>query len=83
MKSSTESVKSALVDLMAKRDDARVRLHLLSMDGRQKWNELEDKVNALEHDLGERAGRSAEEQAEHVKALAHKVQEFAEKYLKS
>ena len=70
MKPSTESVKSAFVNLMAKRDDARVRLHLLSMDGRKKWNELEEKLSTLEHDLGERAGKAVEEQSEHVKDLA-------------
>ena len=59
----------ALRNLLEARDDARVRLHLLSLEARQRWDELEPAITALEQRAsreGERAGDALGEKVRHL-----------------
>lgn len=67
----TEELKNAL---NAARDEARMRLHLFSLDARQKWNELEEKLFALENKLQS----GAEGAASGLEAAAKKVRELTD-----
>ena len=55
-----------LRDLVAARDDARVRAHLLGMDARRRLSEIELEIEAFEHKLSARGDWVAE----HVIATA-------------
>jgi CBS domain-containing protein len=45
------SKKDILTEVTAARDEARVRLHLLSMAARERWYELEAQLDNVEHRL--------------------------------
>ena len=45
------TTKDILTDLTALRDEARIQLHLLSLDARDRWQELEKDLLALEQTL--------------------------------
>ena len=59
----TESFKEALADLGRARDQAKLKLHLLSLDAQSKWTELEGKIENLErsaeHEFEKAANASA------------------------
>ena len=40
-----------LTDLTMLRDEARIQLHLMSMDARDRWQELEKELSTLEQEL--------------------------------
>ncbi len=61
--------KRALEQLTALRDEAKLQLHLLSRDARQRWDELEKQVDELEV----RAAREGEKAAEGVKGTVHEL----------
>lgn len=57
----------ALQQLTTLRDEARVQVHLLTLDARQRWNELEKQISALEQRAnheGEKAGETLREAAQ-------------------
>lgn len=56
-----------LEQLTALRDEARLQLHLLSLDARQRWIQLEAEIDALE----KRANRDGEKAAEALREAAH------------
>ena len=39
----TERLEKVLKELKTERDDLKVQLHLLNMDAKEEWNELENK----------------------------------------
>jgi CBS domain-containing protein len=43
--------KAILTEVTAVRDEARVRMHLLSMEARERWYELEAQLDNIEHRL--------------------------------
>lgn len=44
---SPKTLSDALAELASVRDEVRVQMHLLSMDAKQSWNELEAKLEAV------------------------------------
>jgi predicted transcriptional regulator len=60
------ATRQAVHQLGSLRDQARLQLHLLSLDARQRWTELEEEIAALE----ERAGRDGEKAADTLKDTA-------------
>jgi CBS-domain-containing membrane protein len=66
-KEARHAKKQVLQQLTALRDEAKLQLHLLSLDARKRWNELESEINELE----ERASRDGEKAAETLKEAAH------------
>jgi CBS domain-containing protein len=45
-----KTIADALAELASVRDEARVQMHLLSLEAKQRWNELEAKLEALPSD---------------------------------
>ena len=45
--SASRVVSDAWAELISVRDEARVQMHLFSMDAKQRWNELEAKLQAV------------------------------------
>ena len=66
-----DSLENALADLVIARDDTRVRLHLLSMEARDVWSELDARIERAQHGITERA-----ETVLHLRELARSVRLF-------
>ena len=45
------SKRAILTDLAATRDEARLRMHLLSLEARERWYDLETALDSVEHKL--------------------------------
>lgn len=74
------SAKELIEALATSRERARVQLHLLSLDARDAWHELESKIEALESKLesdGERLGESA---AKKVRELTLAVKDLLQRH---
>jgi CBS domain-containing protein len=72
----TQEINQVLRDLVAARDDARVRAHLLGMEARQKLGDLEDEIQTLEHKLSARGEWVAEQVVATARGLTHAVGEL-------
>jgi CBS domain-containing protein len=62
----TQEINHVLQDLVRARDDARIRAHLLGMEARQRFGDLEREIENFERKLSTRGGWVAE----HVVATA-------------
>jgi CBS domain-containing protein len=70
MKSESRRVKHQILEqLTSLRDEGKVQLHLLSLDARQHWSELEKQVSELES----AADRGGEKATELLKQTAHEL----------
>jgi len=73
-----------LVDaLVAARNSARVRLHLLSLDARDNWYELESQLDCLQSRIEYAGVRIKPGAAEKVRELTESVTEFLREHVKS
>lgn len=70
----THTTQDLIAALYTARDEARVRLHLFSLDARQRWSELEARLFALEGKLQD----GAEVAASGLEAAAKKVRELTD-----
>jgi CBS domain-containing protein len=61
--------REPIEELTALRDEAKLQLHLLSMDARTRWNELEREIAALE----EHANRDGEKAADALQETARRL----------
>lgn len=68
--------------LLTARDEARLKLHLLGMEGRKRWDELEDKIFSIEERLGQKAEKTADAVAESALELADSVKQFVDAHLR-
>lgn len=80
-KPASQSLKEALVDLTAARDQARLKLHLWSMDAQVKWKELETKVQSFQQAAETEAERITDDSAAKARDLARTVRKFVEQHL--
>jgi CBS domain-containing protein len=62
-----QAARHAVDQVLGLRDQARLQLHLLSLDARKRWHDVEKEVAALE----ERTNRDGEKAAEAIKETAH------------
>jgi len=62
-----------LSELTKLRDEARVQLHLLSMDARKRWDSLEKQLTVLEQKLVNSAEGVTESTAESARGLKNSV----------
>ncbi len=63
-------------ELKTERDDIDVRLHLLGMDAKDEWTELEKKYDRFRHKITNAstvAGNSAEDITEAIKSLGDEL----------
>ena len=70
------STKDLLSELSAARAEAKLRLHLLSMDARERWEDLETKLDALERKIQESGERTTEAAVSGVRGLTQAVGAF-------
>jgi hypothetical protein len=80
-KESQDALKDAKEELEAAREVARLKLHLLSMDARRTWDELEGKIQELQGKLGERGEKATEVSAVAARDLARSIRKFVEKHV--
>jgi CBS domain-containing protein len=69
-------VRQALDDLRAARESARVQLKLLSMEARERKDELQTDFEALEHDIEQSLEHALDSAARRARDLAKGVQDF-------
>lgn len=81
MKKSDSALKEALEDLAAARDEARLQLHLLSMEAREKWSDLEAELEGLDPHSPERTDKAADRFVTLVRELARSVRTFVREHV--
>jgi hypothetical protein len=69
--------------LSATREKVRLELHLLSADARQKWDELDAKILALQGEVGSRAEALADKTAEMAMELSDSVKRFVDSHVRN
>jgi CBS domain-containing protein len=73
--------KEILEQLSALRDEGRVQLHLLSLDAKQRWLELEKQVTKLEASLDQEGEKAAEVLQQAAHDLRQKLTDFMTQHL--
>ncbi len=76
---SDRNIEDVFKELAAARDEARVRLHLLSLEARERWQELEAKIDAVEQGLGQRGDKIGEA----ARAKAHDLTELVKGFMRT
>jgi hypothetical protein len=69
--------------LIAARDEVRLKAHLLGMEGKKHWDELETKIFSLEERLGRKAEQMTEATAVSAMELADSVKKFMDAHLRN
>jgi len=78
----TPDLSQPLDLLTSARDQVRLNLHLLSLDTRQKWDELEGKILSLENKIGQEAESISEATASAAIDLSGSVKEFVDNHVR-
>ena len=73
------SLEQAVGELERARDEIKVRLHLLSREAKDQWNDLETRLRDLDGELRAKTESASESTAEKVREVAKTVREFVEK----
>jgi restriction endonuclease S subunit len=74
----TDRLEKTLKELKTERDDLKVQLHLLNMDAKEEWSELEnkyEKFKAKASIVAEATEDSAEEVVEALKLVGEELHE--------
>lgn len=66
----------ALRELAVAREAARLQFHLLSMGGRARWRDLEERLESMEYEIEQGGERTSEAVLARVRSLAQTVKEF-------
>jgi hypothetical protein len=82
MKTPSIDLSHSIDQLTAARDQVRLSLHLLSLDTRQKWDELEGKILSLENKLGQEAEAVSDATANAAVNLSGSVQAFVDSHVR-
>ena len=82
MKTSPLDLSQPLAFFSSARQQMRLSLHLLSMDARQKWDELEAKILSLENKVGQEAENLSEATANAAIDLTGSVKEFVDSHVR-
>ena len=83
MKNSAFDLSHPLQTLSSARDQIRLSMHLLSLDARQKWDELEAKILSLESKIGQEAESLSEATANAAIDLSGSVKNFVDSHVRS
>jgi DNA repair ATPase RecN len=78
----TPDLSKPLEVLTAARDQVRLNLHLLSLDTRQKWDELEGQILSLENKIGQEAESLSDATANAASSLSGSVKEFVDTHVR-
>mgnify|MGYP001815729571 CR=1 FL=1 len=76
----TERLEKVLKELKTERDDLKVQLHLLNMDAKEEWNELENKYENFKSKASIVAEATEDSAGEVVEALKLVGEELHEGY---
>ena len=76
------SLEATRDELTAARDHARLKIHLLSRDARDTWNELETRIESLEHTFKEQRGKMPKQTWKKIQETRDAVQGFMNKHFK-
>ena len=80
-KESTKVLTEAVGELDAAREAAKLKMHLLSMDARNTWDELEGNFLSLKQTLAQQGEKATESSAAAARDLARSLRKFVEKHL--
>ncbi len=83
MKSSPFDLKHPIETFTAAREQMRLNLHLLALDARQQWDELEAKILNLESKIGQEAESLSEATANAAIDLSGSVKDFVDNHVRS
>jgi len=83
MKTSTFDLSHPIDTFTAAREQIRLSLHLLNLDARQKWDELEAKILNLESKIGQEAESLSEATANAAIDLSGSVKDFVDNHVRS
>lgn len=82
MKNSAIDLAHPLEFFSSAREQMRLSLHLLNLDARQKWDELEGKILSLENKIGQEAESISEATASAAIDLTGSVKEFVDSHVR-
>ena len=82
MKNSATDLPNPLQFFSAAREQMRLSLHLLNMEARQKWDELEGKILSLENKIGQEAESLTEATANAAIDLTGTVKAFVDNHVR-
>ncbi|HEY3253683.1 MAG TPA: hypothetical protein VGJ91_07030 [Polyangiaceae bacterium] len=82
MKTSAFDLSHPIETFTAARDQMRLNLHLLNLDARQKWTELEAKILNLENRIGQEAESLSEATASAAIDLSSSVKDFVDNHVR-
>ena len=82
MKNTSFDLSQPLATLNSAREQIKLSLHLLNMDVRQKWDELEAKILNLENSLGQEAEALSEATASAAIDLSGSVKDFVDNHVR-
>jgi hypothetical protein len=77
----SEALKETVEELNAARETVRLKLHLLSLDAKEAWKEVEARFQETENALGGRGEQAAELAASAARDLARSIRKFLEKHV--
>jgi hypothetical protein len=83
MKNSAFDLSRPLETFTAAREQMRLNLHLLGLDARQKWTELETKMLSLENKIGQEAESLSEATASAAIDLSGSVKDFVDNHVRN
>jgi len=83
MKTSPFDLSHPIETFTAAREQIRLSLHLLNLDARQKWTELEAKILTLENKIGQEAESLSEATASAAIDLSGSVKDFVDNHVRS
>lgn len=71
-----ESIREAIRELTAVREEGRLQRHQFSLQAMQRWNELETELDALEERIGQSGARTLDAVMARTRELTAKVRQF-------
>ncbi len=80
IKESFQSSKEALDELTRARDEARIQIHLLSMEAADRFRELEANLDTLERKVEEGGEKAAEAVSGRVREVTQNVRDFLKRH---
>lgn len=75
------NLQKALAELESTRDRIRVQLHLLSMEAKDRWNDIEQRLEVFEQQAGEEATKASELTLNKAQELSRKLRAFLDEHL--
>jgi DNA repair ATPase RecN len=82
MKTPSFDLSKPIATLNSAREQMKLSLHLLNLDARQKWDELEAKILTLENRLGQEAEALSEATASAAIDLSGSVKDFVDSHVR-